>query len=94
MIYFRPKFNVDTRGNFRLVLGSALLGAICMIARFYGYKDLGIIPTTLVLIISPVLLYFISAKYFMEKLNWRTIVSFVVILGCIAYVTIIDAISH
>lgn len=94
LIYFRPKFYEESKENYRLVFGSALLGTICMIARFYGYKDLGIVPTTVVLIISPVLLYLISARYFKEKLNLRTILSFVVILGCIAYVTFIDAVSH
>lgn len=94
LIYFRPHFNLISRDNFKLTLYSAFLGALCMILRFYGYKDLGIIQTTLILIVSPVFLYLISARYFHERIGLKAKISAGIILLCIAYATYIDALSH
>lgn len=93
-LIFRPHFHLASRDNFKLVAFSSILGAVYMILKFYAYKDFGLVRTTLFLIASPILVYFICAKYFKEKINWKTVISSVVILGCIAYVTYIDALSH
>ncbi|MDO8513701.1 MAG: EamA family transporter [bacterium] len=94
VIVFRPHFNLASRENVKLTVLSAVMGAAYMIFRFYGYKDFGIVKTTLFLIASPIILYMISAKYFKERVSWKTIFSSVIILGCIVYVSYIDSLSH
>lgn len=91
---FRPHFNLMSRDNFKLVLGSAIMGSIYMILRLYGYKDFGIIKTTLFLIASPIIVYLISARYFNEKITWKTGIASVIIVACIAYVSFIAPVSH
>lgn len=94
LVVFRPKFQSATKESFKMAFVSAVLGSLYMILRLYGYKDVGIVKTTLFLIISPIFLYFLSAKFFKEKIGWRTIVSSLIIIGCIAYVSYIDTLSH
>lgn len=94
VVLFRPQFHEATRESFRLAILSAILGSIYMVLRLYGYKDFGIVKTTLFLIISPILLYLLSAKFFKERITWRTAASSLIIIGCIIYVSAISSISH
>ncbi len=94
VLIFRPHFNLMSRDNFKLVVGSAVMGSIYMVLRLYGYKDFGIVKTTLFLVASPILVYLISARYFKEKISWKTGFASIVILGCIVYVSFIAPVSH
>lgn len=64
---------------------SGISGAIMMILIFYGYRSLGIVLTTLILMLGPVLTYFLDFIILKEKLQPRIIVAAVVIMGCILY---------
>lgn len=87
--YFRPRINQIDKTNLWLILASATLGTIQMVSKFYGFEAYGIIYTSLILILSPILVYILSAIFLHERLKTRTILSFVVILGCIVYATIL-----
>ncbi len=92
--YYRPRLTAISKGNLAWTALSALLGVIYMILRFYGYRNLGVVHTTLILIISPFLVYVCSSFIFNEKIKWKTVITGLIILICIAYVTYIDAIGH
>lgn len=94
LIYYRPRLAMVSATNLWWVMGSSLLGVIYMILRFYGYRDLGIVHTTLILIISPVLVYIASSSLFNERVRIKTVVSGLIILSSIIYVTYIDFISR
>ena len=87
--YFRPRINQIDKTNLWLILASAALGTIQMVAKFYGFEFYGVIYTSLILILSPILVYTLSTIFLHEKLKARTVLSFVVILGCIVYATIL-----
>lgn len=70
----------------------ALIGFLWVVYRisvYYGYIFVGVVETTLILLLAPVLIYFFAWKYMKEKLNWKNILSAGIILGCVAYVVLI-----
>lgn len=87
--YFRPKVNRIANTNYMLMATSAILGTSQMVSKFYGFEIYGIVYTSLILIISPVLVYIFSNIFLHEKFRARTIISFIVILGCIVYASIL-----
>lgn len=88
-LYFRPRINQIDKINLWLILASAALGTVQMVSKFYGFETYGLIYTSLILILSPILVYAISTIFLREKLKTRTVVSFIVILGCIVYATVL-----
>lgn len=83
---FHPKFGkIDKATKWRVVL----LGAIWVLQRiivYWGYTKLGVVYTTLVIMLGPVLIYAFAKIFLKEKLNWRNIIASIIILGCVLYV--------
>ncbi|MBI3495302.1 DMT family transporter [Candidatus Berkelbacteria bacterium] len=71
----------------RLTFVSGICGVISMVLKFYGYNAVGVIYTTLILIISPFLTIILDHFILHEPIHWRKIVSIIVILGAIIYAT-------
>jgi drug/metabolite transporter (DMT)-like permease len=88
-IYYRPKVNKVANANLWLIFATAALGTIQMVTKFYGFEVYGVVYTSLVLILSPVLVYVLSNIFLHERFKARTIISFVVILLCIVYATVL-----
>ncbi|OGD57119.1 hypothetical protein A2V71_01645 [Candidatus Berkelbacteria bacterium RBG_13_40_8] len=86
-LYYRPQVNKIAPANLYLILASAALGTVQMVAKFYGFEAYGVVYTSLILILSPLLVYALSMFLLHERLKLRTVVSFLVILGCIVYAT-------
>ncbi len=68
-----------------LIAFTGIEGAIQFVARFYGYKDAGVVITTLMLTIAPILVYLAAYAYFKEKIKKRMIIAGIVILACIIW---------
>ncbi len=85
LIVFRPNFGAL---NKKIGLQIFITGAIWVVYRlavYYGYQHLGIISTTLVILLGPVFIYFFAWKFLKEKLNWKNIVAAIVIVGAVLY---------
>lgn len=87
-LYYRPKTSQIAPLNYLFILINAILGATQMITKFYGFQEFGVVYTSLILILAPVLVYLGSIYFLHEKLKFRTFVSVLVILACIIYATI------
>ena len=90
-VLFRPKFsNLNTKVKFE-ILAIGFIWFIYRIIIYYGYKDpnLGVILTTLMIMIGPIFIYIFAWKFLKEKLNWRNIVAALVIIGCVVYAILI-----
>jgi drug/metabolite transporter (DMT)-like permease len=86
IIIFHPKLN-NIDGKTRMTV--LIIGAIWVIQRvivYWGYTKLGVIHTTLIIMLGPILIYAAARIFLKEKLSWRNIIASIVILGCIAYV--------
>ena len=71
-----------------LVALTSFLGVIQFVARFYGYRDFGVIITTLMLTIAPILVYLTAYTYFRERIRKRMIISGIIILLAIIWATL------
>lgn len=63
-------------------------GAIFVLYRtivYYGYLNLGIIFTTLILMLGPVFIFALARIFLKEKLDWRNIVAALVVVACVVY---------
>lgn len=89
LFYYRPHLGKVADHNFGLIFATSFLGTAQMVTKFYGFQEFGVIYTSLILIISPVLVYIVSTIFLHERLKMRTIISALVILGCIVYATLI-----
>lgn len=86
-LLWRPQINKVANQNTVLILSSALLGTTQMVSKFYGFERYGVVYTSLILILAPILVYIVSTIFLHEKLKFRTVVSVIVILACIIYAT-------
>jgi len=87
LIIYRPKLFQMPKEAYGLIILSAIAGVVQMVLKFYGFQNLGVIETTLILVLGPFLVYFFSTYYFKEKLLKRDIFAAAVVVGCILYVT-------
>lgn len=71
------------------IIISGFFGAIMMVLSFYGYKNLGVVLTTLILMLGPVLTYLLDFIILKEKLRPRIIAAAFVILACIIYAGVV-----
>lgn len=88
-IIFRPKFSELDKKNSPLILLTGALWVVYRIVVYYGYLKLGIIFTTLLIMLSPVLIYLFAWKFMNEKPSWRNLVAAAVIVGCVLYATLV-----
>ena len=82
-LVFRNKLSdVDNKSIF-LFVSAAIFWVGYRVLLYYGYGIFGIVFTTTVFILSPVLVYILSAMFLKEKITKRQIFSSVVIVLCI-----------
>lgn len=87
LIIYRSKISDISLKNYGLIIVSAVTGATQMVLKFYGFDVFGVVYTTLILTLAPILVYFASFFIFKEKLSLRKMAAAVVILGCIVWAT-------
>jgi drug/metabolite transporter (DMT)-like permease len=84
-IFFRPDFkSLDKKTSFMIIIAGALF-VTYRVATYFGYMHYGIIFTTLIIMISPIFVYLLANKFLKEKLNWKNIVSSLIIIACVLY---------
>jgi len=71
---------------FYLLLATNILTSVAWILFFFGYKYLGIVHTTLIFLLQPLLVYLASAFLLKEGLSRKKNIAFVVVLFSIAAV--------
>lgn len=85
IIIFRPKFG-KLKNKVKLqVLLIAFTWVVYRVAVYYGYMHLGVVSTTLVVMLGPVFVYIFAHKFLKEKIQWRNIVASAVIIACVVY---------
>jgi drug/metabolite transporter (DMT)-like permease len=88
LTFLRPKF--DKKLKTKTILQILLTGSIWFIYRiivYFGYTSLGVIETTLTIMLAPVLVYFFAWKFLKNKLTWKQLTTAAIILACVAYAT-------
>ncbi len=87
-VLFNPKFDkIQNKTKFHILI----IGVIWFTFRvivYYGYINLGVIFTTLIVMLMPIFIYLFAWKFLKEKVTWRNIIASIIILGCVLYVTL------
>lgn len=86
LIMFKPKLFEMHRNAFALTILSAVFGVVQMVLKFYGFQSLGVIETTMILVLGPFLVYLASSAFFKEHLYKRDLFAATVVVLCILYV--------
>ncbi len=82
---FRPKFKkLDTKVRWT-ILGTGAIWALYRVMVYYGYIHIGIVFTTLLVMLGPIFIYIFAKVFLKEKLEWRNVVASIVILGAVVY---------
>lgn len=89
IFYYRPHLKHVSDQNLWWIFLTSVLGTVQMVAKFYGFQKFGVIYTSLILILAPILTYAISTIFLHEKLKLKTTICALVILACIVYATFI-----
>lgn len=87
LLLWRPKLLAMPRRCFAYTIISAVFGVIQMVLKFYGFAKLGVVETTIILVLGPFLVYFFSAYYFKENLKTRDILAALVVIASVLYIT-------
>lgn len=86
--YYRPHLRLVAPHHYGMIAASAALGVIQMVTKFYGFQQFGVVYTSLILILAPILVYIISTIWMHERLKLRQLITGVVILACIVFATV------
>ncbi|OGD61214.1 hypothetical protein A3A71_01290 [Candidatus Berkelbacteria bacterium RIFCSPLOWO2_01_FULL_50_28] len=89
--YYRPHTQRVSTGSWWFIGLSAALGVTTMLTRFYAFESLGIIYTTLISVMAPVIVFIASWEILHERIKARIIISSAVILVCVALATMYAA---
>jgi len=89
IILFKPKFK-KIEGNHRwqiLIIGGLWVGFRVLV--YYGYLKIGVIFTTLMVLLAPIFIYIFAYIFLKEKISWRNIIASIIIAGSVVYALLI-----
>lgn len=93
LLYYRPKYKQATTSQWSLIIASSAIGVAQMISRFYAFDELGIIFTTLVSTLAPIIVFLASWEILHERIRPRVVLASVLILICVTLATVLTATS-
>lgn len=88
LIIFRPKFKTLDKKSSLLIFITGAIWVAYRVIVYFGYLNYGVIFTTLIIMLGPVFIYILAWKFLKEKLNWKNIISSLVIIGCVIWAMI------
>jgi len=84
-VIFKPNFS---KLNYKIKWQIFIAGAIWVVYRvmiYYGYINLGIIFTTLIVMLGPIFIYLFVWKFLHEKPSWKNALASVIIIASVLY---------
>lgn len=88
LVIFKPKFKKIEKRVKGEIFAVAFFWVIFRVSVYYGYIYLGVIFTTLIIMLGPIFIYILAWKFLKEKLNKRNLIAAIVILGCVIYTSL------
>lgn len=85
LIVFKPKFKLLNKKSIFMFFIIGIIWAVYRIIIYWGYTNLGVIFTTLIIMLGPIFIYLFAWKFLKEKINWKNIVASIIIIICIVY---------
>ncbi|MCF7910571.1 DMT family transporter [Candidatus Pacearchaeota archaeon] len=91
-IIFRPDLIKIKKFKLKYIfafIGIGISWSIFRIIVYYGYLELGVMFTTLIIMLGPLFIYFFAHFFLGEKMNWKSVLSSIVVILCILYVVVL-----
>jgi drug/metabolite transporter (DMT)-like permease len=85
LIIFKPKIKSIRPKDRWIILVTGIIWFIYRVVVYYGYLNYGVIFTTLILMLGPVLIYVFAYIFLKEKLHWKNIAAAAIIVGAVLY---------
>lgn len=83
LLIFRPDFKKIDKQTHYLTWITAFIWIIYRVILYRGYESLGIIFTTILLILSPIFIFIFARIFLKEKITKKQIVSSIIIVLCV-----------
>ncbi len=90
IFYYQPRYSTVKLGHWWIIAGCAVIGVVTVIAQYYAYSSLGIIYTTLVAALAPIIVFLASWEILHEKIKPRVVIAAMVILACVVVATVLQ----
>lgn len=89
LVIFRPNFSgVDSKLKVDLVM-IGIIWVLYRVVAYYGYMQIGVVSTTLILMLGTVLTYLFAKLFLKEKIDKRKIIASIIILACILFASFV-----
>jgi drug/metabolite transporter (DMT)-like permease len=87
-LIFRPSLKVMDLKTKWIVLATGAIWVIYRVVIYYGYLKLGVIFTTLLLMLGSVFIYAFAHFFLKEKMSWKNFLASMIIVASIVYVIV------
>uniref|UniRef100_A0A7C4RAD1 EamA domain-containing protein n=1 Tax=candidate division CPR3 bacterium TaxID=2268181 RepID=A0A7C4RAD1_UNCC3 len=85
LAFYKPKLSKIKKEDWKNMFLISILWAFSVVFVYYGYQRLGVIYTSLIMMLAPVLITFGSYLLFKDKdFTKRNVIALLVVLGCVA----------
>ncbi|GIU68193.1 MAG: hypothetical protein KatS3mg001_043 [Candidatus Pacearchaeota archaeon] len=84
-LIFRPKFKEINKKTGFLIFLTGVIWVLYRVIVYYGYLKIGVIFTTLLLMLGPVFIYTFAHFFLKEKMSWKNFLASMVIVGSVIY---------
>lgn len=85
LLIFRPDFKKMDKGVIWQIFLTGFIWVIYRVIVYYGYLKVGVIFTTLLLMLGPIFIYTMAYFILKERISWQNFVAAIVIIGSVAY---------
>lgn len=89
LLFLKPKLTCLTKGQVFQVAIIGLVTAIEYIARFYAISQIGIVQSSLIFLLGPVIILLSSRLLLKEKITVQKVIADIIIIMCVAAVNFI-----
>ncbi len=86
----RPSFGSINLKKGLIIIGTTALAVLQMVLYYFAINKEGLVFTTLILILTPILVYLYSIFISKEKLSFKTGFSFIIIILCIIFASLME----
>ncbi len=86
---YKPNYNKLSKIDYNYIFMAAVFGIMLMVASYYGYQSQGVVVTTLVMLLGPLMVELYSVIVLKEKTNLKKVISFSTVMACVTLAEII-----
>jgi len=88
LIIFRPNFKEIDAKIGKIVFLTGIIWVVYRLIVYYGYLKIGVVFTTLLLMLGPIFIYLFAYLFLKEKVNWKNFLAAIIIVTSIIYVLV------